>query len=273
MKALASSGASSLRLSLPARVLLGLERWFTPLTGAPREGGQIAQYEYAKAQGSFAELVEEIGGLAGKRVLDFGCGWGGETLWLAQQAALAVGCDIELASLQAAQRFMARSGQRNVLFVPVRDNRLPLPNDTFDAVLSTNVFEHVMEPEAAFAEICRVLKPGGRFLSRFGPLFHSPLGYHVPWATQVPYAHLIFGLGPIVELCRLKRGPLQADTWQDMGLNGLTFGQLRRAACRAGLEVVRFRRVPVRRLTLLAALPVVGDLFTFGVDCHLRKPL
>lgn len=253
-----------------ARVLLALEKYF-PVVEAPEHAGEHAPYEFAKAAASFAPHVRRISGLAGKRVLDFGCGWGGETVWLARQAQEAVGCDIAQASLEDAASFARESQCDNVRFVHVRDSCLPLESETFDAVFSTNVFEHVMDPEAALREIARVLKPGGSFVSTFGPLFYSPLGYHLPWATQVPYAHLFFGLGTVMEVRNRRRAPISPLSWEETGLNRITFGRFRRAARTAGLEAVILRRIPVRRTSLLCRLPLVGDLFTFGIDCHLVK--
>jgi SAM-dependent methyltransferase len=42
---------------------------------------------------------------------------------------------------------------------------LPLPDETFDTVLLTDVMEHVAEPTRLWAEIARVLRPGGRVIS------------------------------------------------------------------------------------------------------------
>src|SRR5690606_37426508 len=131
-------------------------------------------------------------GLDGKTVLDFGCGWGGESAWLAQRAGRVVGCDINPDALEDARRFQVRSGLRNLEFARCDDRTLPFDDATFDAVFSTNVFEHVMRPATMLSEIGRVLKPGGSFVTTFGPLFYSPLGYHLPWATQVPWAHVLF---------------------------------------------------------------------------------
>jgi SAM-dependent methyltransferase len=39
---------------------------------------------------------------------------------------------------------------------------LTFPNGSFDVVVTQDVFEHVLRPELAFAEIARVLRPGGR---------------------------------------------------------------------------------------------------------------
>jgi SAM-dependent methyltransferase len=43
-------------------------------------------------------------------------------------------------------------------------NEIPSTSNSFDVVVSANVFEHVDEPRAMFEEIARVLKPGGLFL-------------------------------------------------------------------------------------------------------------
>ncbi len=42
--------------------------------------------------------------------------------------------------------------------------RLPFPNETFDLVISSHVAEHLTKPEAVFAELARVMKPGARLL-------------------------------------------------------------------------------------------------------------
>ncbi|MCC6580212.1 MAG: class I SAM-dependent methyltransferase [Phycisphaeraceae bacterium] len=257
-------------LSLRARLLLRLERYF-PVLDAPRDRGQHAAFEYRKASGSYGSHAKEIGGLAGKRVLDFGCGWGGETVWLAEQALEAVGCDVNADALADARSFVEQAGCRNARFVACTAEGLPLPDDHFDAVFSTNVFEHVMDIPAMLSEIRRVLKPGGSLVTRFGPLFYSPLGYHLCWATQVPYAHLWAGLGPMMEVRNLRRGPIHPRSWEETGLNRVTFGRFRRAVRQSGLLIRRLDRVPVRQCAMLAKLPLVGDLLTFGVDCHLVK--
>jgi len=154
------------------------------------------------------------------------------------------------------------------------DGRLPFADASFDAVLSTNVFEHVMDLDLAFREIRRVLRPGGSLLTRFGPLFYSPHGYHLYWACQVPYAHLLFGLDTIGAIRSARGGSrVRPRSWQDLGLNGKRFDEYRGSVAGAGLEVVRFKPVAVKGQTLAASLPFVKDWFIFGVDCHVRRPV
>jgi len=56
--------------------------------------------------------------------------------------------------------------------------RLTFADGTFDLVLTSDIFEHVRRPMAAFAELHRVLKPGGRHC------FTVPLTWPLPAKTQ-----------------------------------------------------------------------------------------
>ena len=166
--------------------------------------------------------------------------------------------------------YLAELGDSHALS---KDGRLPFGDRSFDAVLSTDTFEHVMDLDLAFSEIARVLRPGGSLLTRFGPLFNSPHGYHLYWACQVPYAHLLFGLRSIAAMRAGRGGSRERpSSWQDLGLNGKRFRDYAASVERAGLEIVRFRPVPVKGLKALASLPFVGDLLIFGIDCHVRRP-
>jgi len=251
-----------------------LDRVFPPNASAFMSVEQQTTHEIVKASWTMGSYLAELGRdrIGSFDFLDFGCGWGGETLWLAGHARSVSGVDVDDKAIAQAQKALEASAVRNCRFEWSPDGRLPFADATFDAVLSTNTFEHVMDLDLAFAEIARVLKPGGSLLTRFGPLFYSPQGYHLYWACQVPYAHLIFGLDAIAAM-RARRGgsQLRPTSWRDLGLNGLRFRDYVASVERADFEVVRFRSIPVRGLQTLASLPLVGDLFIFGVDCHIRR--
>jgi SAM-dependent methyltransferase len=230
-------------------------------------------HEFRKADRTMGSYLAELQ-TTDADLLDFGCGAGGETIWVANHVRSVTGVDLDAEYLAQAQATLSQSGLRNCRFVYCSGTHLPFREASFDAVFSTDTFEHVMDLETAFSELYRVLRPGGRLISRFGPLFYSPLGYHLRWACQVPWAHLVFGLEPVLELRADKTGiPSWPErTWQDTGLNGKRFHDFRGSVQRAGFDFVRFRAVPVRRLTLLSKLPWIGDFFTFGIDMHVRRP-
>jgi SAM-dependent methyltransferase len=256
---------------VPALLQL-LDRFFPPNPAAFMSSAEQTAHESVKAIESMGSYLAELGETRELDVLDYGCGWGGETLWMARRVRTACGVDVDAKAIAQARGALATLGVRNCRFELSADGRLPFPDASFDAVLSTDTFEHVMDLDLAFREIARVLRPGGSLLTRFGPLFRSPHGGHLYWACQVPYAHLLFGLDAIVAL-RARRGGAARTvrTWQDLGLNGKRFDDYRAAMAAAGFEVIRFRPIAVRGTSLLVTLRLLKDLFIFGIDCHVRR--
>jgi arsenite methyltransferase len=99
---------------------------------------------------------------AGGIALDVGCGPGTVTASLARAAGpdgLALGLDLSGAMLARAARVEAR---RQIAFLRADAQRLPLRDETVDAVVSIAVLQLVPDPAAALAEMARVLRAGGR---------------------------------------------------------------------------------------------------------------
>jgi SAM-dependent methyltransferase len=90
------------------------------------------------------------------RVLDAGCGRGGviELYW--REVKQAVGLDADLPSLR----------QHRCLAQLVRGElaSLPFPSACFDLVLCSWLMEHLATPDVVFAELARVLSPGGHLV-------------------------------------------------------------------------------------------------------------
>ncbi len=98
----------------------------------------------------------------GQEVADLGCGTGELLAALAPSVARVVGVDQEAAMLEvAAQRCQ---GLNNVELVQSGLEALPLPSRSLDAALCMLVLHHVEDLEASFAEVGRVLRPGGRLV-------------------------------------------------------------------------------------------------------------
>lgn len=109
-------------------------------------------------------------------VLDVGCGPGNVAASLADAAGpygLALGLDIAEPMLARAVRAYSRP---NVGFLRADAQRLPLRDDTVDAVVSIAVLQVVPDPASAVAEFWRVLRPGGR-LALLVPTSDHPSRY------------------------------------------------------------------------------------------------
>src|ERR671932_852314 len=102
---------------------------------------------------------------AGERVLDLGSGAGTDSLVAAQMVGAdghVTGIDMTAAMLAKARAAAAEMGVTNVEFVEGEAERLPFPDETFDVVISNGVIDLVPDKDAVFAELHRVLVPGGR---------------------------------------------------------------------------------------------------------------
>jgi SAM-dependent methyltransferase len=127
------------------------------------------------------EMIESLGPNA--LVLDIGCGPGRVLGFLAQRRIRAVGVDRSRVSLS-----MVR--ERYDVPCAVGDNlNLPFADGAVDVVISDGVIHHTDDPAAAFAENCRVLKPGGQMYVAV----YKPYGRY-PWLYKYPGAMIRIGL-------------------------------------------------------------------------------
>ena len=114
------------------------------------------------------EVAEMVAGidLTGKRVLDIGSGLGGVDILLAREhgAAEVVGIDVEEQLVEAARTLVSAKGlAQRVTFQLVAPGPLPFPDASFDVVFSKDAMVHIEDKAALYAEVLRVLKPGGWF--------------------------------------------------------------------------------------------------------------
>ena len=117
---------------------------------------------------SFAGVANPwtMGRLApGERVLDLGSGAGTDSLVAAQMVGAdghVTGIDMTAAMLAKARAAAVEMGVANVEFVEGEAERLPFADASFDVVISNGVIDLVPDKDAVFAELYRVLAPGGR---------------------------------------------------------------------------------------------------------------
>ena len=101
----------------------------------------------------------------GQVVLDLGCGAGTDLLIAAQMvgpSGRAIGVDMTPAMLERAEASASEMGLANVGLHESLIESLPVADESLDVVISNGVIDLVPDKEAVFAEIDRVLRPGGR---------------------------------------------------------------------------------------------------------------
>ena len=193
---------------------------------------------------ALAEVTRVAGPIAGRPLLDIGCGMGGFAV-----AARLAGAEVTALDYNPAycRITAARGAAHGLPAVVVRGagEALPLPRAAFDLVTAWDVIEHVQRPADMLAEIARVLRPGGRaFMTAINrwafrdPHYHWPLINYLPR----PLAELLIRLGG-----RSKRGAGFRDRQRLGEMHYFTFGAFRRLAARYGFTVVDLDEERIRR--------------------------
>jgi ubiquinone biosynthesis O-methyltransferase len=195
----------------------------------------------ASEVGAITERVERrlvldlIGDVRGKTVLDVGCGDGDLAIELSKRGARVSGIDVSESMIETA-RARAADEKAVIDFRVAAAQQAPFPAEQFDIVAAVTILCFVEHPAPVFEEIARVLRPGGR-------LVIGELGKWSSWAAA-----------------RRLRAWLGSPLWQkgyfrrNRELRGLARG--------AGLEPIQVRgAIYYPRLGLAARLFSPWDRF------------
>jgi SAM-dependent methyltransferase len=106
-------------------------------------------------------LAELAGEVAGRRILDVGCGSGPIMADLRDRGAIVTGVDSSAGMLEQAR---ARLGTATDLRVVDLAGPLPFEDAIFDDVIASQVLHYLKDWGPILAELHRVLKPGGRLI-------------------------------------------------------------------------------------------------------------
>lgn len=108
--------------------------------------------------------VRLLGDVRGRRVLEVGCGQASCARWLAAQGARPIGIDLSAGMLRHAVTGNARTGL-DIPLIQATAERLPLGTATMDLACSAfGALPFVASLDTVFAEVRRVLRPGGRWV-------------------------------------------------------------------------------------------------------------
>ncbi|KPJ56226.1 hypothetical protein AMJ49_05350 [Parcubacteria bacterium DG_74_2] len=109
-----------------------------------------------------------------KKVLDYGCGTGNQSLFLARNGAKVTGIDISEEGIKQAikkNETKYKDIENKVNFLVMDAEKMTFPDNVFDVICGTGILHH-LNLDLAFKEIRRVLKPRGK------GFFIEPLGYN-----------------------------------------------------------------------------------------------
>jgi len=194
-----------------------------------------------------------------KRVLDFGCGRGELSMYMATLGVASIdGVDLTESDISSAT-MLAQHEQLPVkpTFTVGRSDAIPYPDHSFDLILCFDVLEHVMSIEAIIEEWRRILAKGGRIYVWWQPYFH-PYGHHLSAYMPLPWAHVVFSPRTIGVACKRifdmpdyvprywdldehgnKKNKVFTGTRDMGGVNCLTIAKFERLCGQNDLRIVR----------------------------------
>lgn len=213
-------------LPLPSRQTVDTRRFFDSQaanwSSQYKAGGHMAD-----RIGRFADGLSNLG-IASGDLLDFGCGAGDVALGMAGNGWQVTGCDISPGMIETASARTGAEGVNWLALDPAAQGKLPFADASFDAVVSSSVFEYVTDPARQFTEIARVLRPGGAFLLTVPDMRHAVRQAEVSKQRLARIAPLMALLrltpwGPTYDYLRLSVNRWPSKRWAEtLAAAGLT---------------------------------------------------
>ena len=121
------------------------------------------------------DWIDERAGLAGKRVLDVGCGGGILAEAMANRGSRVTGIDLSEKSLRVAELHLLQSGAQVTYERASAEEYAERHAGEFEVVTCMELLEHVPEPASMVAACARVVQPGGQVF--FSTINRNPKSY------------------------------------------------------------------------------------------------
>jgi 2-polyprenyl-3-methyl-5-hydroxy-6-metoxy-1,4-benzoquinol methylase len=118
-------------------------------------------------------ILDRVGPLSGKKLLDIGAGLGESSVYFALQGARVTTVDISPQMVEMALRLGRKYGVELEGIVSGAED-LNLPDNSYDIIYVANTIHHVHDRASLFEQMHRALKPGGMFIS-YDPIAYNPL--------------------------------------------------------------------------------------------------
>lgn len=148
------------------------------------DGIRVADYFEVCTAPENRFILQHMGDIQDKLLLDLGCGAGENSVYFAKRGARCVATDYSPGMVKVALQLAAANGVE-IEGRTANAMALEFPDNTFDLVYASNLLHHIPDPKIALKEMHRVLKPGGKACF-WDPLKHNPvINVYRSMATEV----------------------------------------------------------------------------------------
>lgn len=137
------------------------------------DGIRVTDYFEAYTAPENRFILHHLGDVAGKTLLDLGCGAGENSVYFARKGARCTATDYSPGMVEKALK-LAAANKVQIDACTMNAMDIEFPDATFDIVYAANLLHHLPDPMVALREIHRVLKPGGKACF-WDPLRHNPV--------------------------------------------------------------------------------------------------
>jgi SAM-dependent methyltransferase len=244
----------------------------------------------------YRELFARHVSFEGKTVLDLGCNRGYLLHSFFQNEKFeGIGADLVSYYLKDARRDYGDIFK----FIQTTPKTIPLPNSSVDVVYTIDTIEHLSQPKELFAEVYRVMRPGGVFLVHYNPWF-NPHGSHLEDIITFPWPHVFFSMDTLLRVAAKlydsphydtacyfldKDGQKKPNPYHDQNswgtyLNYMTIRKFNRLLKQTPFRVKHQEKIGFggrtfkisRAVRGLAQVPVLDEFFTSVLFTVLEKP-